>query len=137
MPDVAMTAINLPISNLTATKAFFEKLGFSFNPQFSDDTGVCLVINATTIAMLLMHEKFKSFSHAPIPDPRATTGTLIALALESREAVDALCDAALAAGGSEPTPANDYGFMYQRTFADLDGHRWEPFFFDTSKMPLQ
>jgi uncharacterized protein len=137
MPNVAMTFVNLPVVDLNAAMKFYGELGFSFNPQFTDETAACLIINATTFAMLLTHEKFKSFTSAPIPDAKSATGLLVALSLETRAAVDDLIEKVLASGGSEPRPANDYDFMYQRTFADLDGHRWEPFFFDTSKMPLQ
>jgi uncharacterized protein len=135
MPKVSMTFINLPVTDLTATVKFYGALGFAFNPQFTDETAACLILNDTCFAMLLTHDKFKSFTHAPIPDPKQTTGVLTALSLENREAVDAIATAALAAGGSEPRPANDYGFMYQRTIADPDGNRWEPFYFDMSKMP--
>jgi uncharacterized protein len=135
MPKVTMTAINLPVSDLKASRTFYEALGFTFNPQFSDDTAACLVLNDTAIAMLLTHKKFQGFSGAPIPDSKITTGVMTALALENREAVDELTKAALAAGGTEPRPANDYGFMYQRTIADPDGNRWEPFYMDMSKIP--
>jgi uncharacterized protein len=135
MSKVSMTFVNLPVADLKATMAFYGALGFSFNPQFTDETAACMIINDSTCAMLLTHEKFKFFTHAPIPDAKATTGVLVALSLENRSGVDALAEKALAAGGSEPRPANDYGFMYQRTFADLDGHRWEPFHMDMSQMP--
>jgi uncharacterized protein len=135
MPKVTMTAVNLPVADLKAARTFYDALGFTFNPQFSDDTAACLVLNDTTIAMLLTHEKFNSFSDAPIPDSSKTTGVMVALALESRDAVDALMKAAVAAGGTEPRPANDYGFMYQRTMADPDGNRWEPFHMDMSQIP--
>jgi uncharacterized protein len=137
MPKISMTFVNLPVADLKNSMAFYGSLGFAFNPQFTDETAACLIINETTCAMLLTHEKFKSFTAAPIPDAKASTGVLTALSLEDRASVDALVDAALKAGGSEPRPANDYGFMYQRTMADPDGHRWEPFYFDMSKMPQQ
>jgi uncharacterized protein len=135
MAKVSMTFVNLPVSDLAATMKFYGALGFSFNPQFTDETAACMIINETTCAMLLTHEKFTFFTNAPIPDAKSTVGVLTALSLENREAVDAVATAALAAGGTEPRPANDYGFMYQRTIADLDGNRWEPFYFDMSKMP--
>jgi uncharacterized protein len=135
MTKVSMTFVNLPVANLSASKAFYEALGFSINPQFTDDTAACVIINETSYAMLLTHEKFTFFTHAPIPDAKTSTGVLVALSLEDRAAVDAIAEKALAAGGSEPRPANDYGFMYQRTIADPDGHRFEPFYFDMSQMP--
>jgi uncharacterized protein len=137
MTKVSMTFVNLPVSDLKKSMKFYETLGFAFNPQFTDDTAACMIINETCYAMLLTHEKFTFFSNAPIPDAKTSTGVLVALSLEGREAVDALLTTALSSGGSEPRPANDYGFMYQRTMADPDGHRWEPFFMDMSKMPKQ
>jgi uncharacterized protein len=135
MTKVSMTFINLPVRDLAVTTAFYKTLGFAFNPQFSDDTAVCMIINDTCYAMLLTHEKFTFFTNAPIPDAKTSVGVLTALSLENREAVDAFAKTALGAGGSEPRPANDYGFMYQRTIADPDGHRWEPFYFDMTQMP--
>jgi uncharacterized protein len=135
MPKVTLIAVNLPVADLKTAMTFYEALGFKFNPQFSDDTAACLVLNDTAIAMLLTHEKFRSFSDAPIPDSGKTIGVMVALALENRDAVDALMNTALAAGGTEPRPANDYGFMYQRTMADPDGNRWEPFYMNMSQMP--
>lgn len=137
MTKVSMTFVNLPVSDLKKSMKFYEKLGFTFNPQFTDDTAACMIINETSYAMLLTHEKFTFFTNAPIPDAKTSTGVLVALSLEHREAVDALLTTALSSGGSEPRPANDYGFMYQRTMADPDGHRWEPFFMDMSKLPKQ
>ncbi len=135
MTKVSMTFVNLPVSDLKKSMAFYEAIGFSFNPQFTDDTAACMIINETSYAMLLTHEKFTFFTQAPIPDAKTTTGVLVALSLEDREAVDAFLKTALNSGGSEPRPANDYGFMYQRTMADPDGHRWEPFYMDMTKMP--
>jgi uncharacterized protein len=137
MTKVSMTFVNLPVSDLKKSMKFYESLGFTFNPQFTDDTAACMIINETSYAMLLTHEKFTFFTNAPIPDAKTSTGVLVALSLEDRDAVDALLTTALSSGGSEPRPANDYGFMYQRTMADPDGHRWEPFFMDMSEMPKQ
>jgi uncharacterized protein len=136
-PKVAMTFVNLPVADLKASVAFYGALGFTFNPQFTDDTATCLILNETACVMLLTHEKFKSFTNAPVPDATRTIGVLIALSLPNREDVDGLMSKVLAAGGKEPVAVKDYGFMYQRTFTDPDGHRWEPFFFDVSKMPTQ
>jgi uncharacterized protein len=122
--------INLPIKDLAKSIAFYEALGFTFNPQFTDDTAGCLVISEHNYAMLLTHEKFKSFTTRPIPDAQQTTGVLVALALDSKQAVDDMVDKALKAGGKEPRAKQDYGFMVQRTFEDPDGHTWEPFFMD-------
>jgi predicted lactoylglutathione lyase len=135
MTTPAMTFINLPVTDVKVSTAFYEALGFILNPQFSDESGSCLVINETTFAMVLSHEKFRGFSDAPVPDAKASTGLMVALAFEDREAVDRFSAAALANGGSEPRPVADLGFMYQRTISDPDGHRWEPFFMDMTQAP--
>lgn len=129
--------VNLPVTDLRRSIAFYMAMGFSQNLQFSDDTAACMVISEENGVMLLTHEKFKGFSDAPIPDARQTTGLIIALELASRAAVDDTARAALASGGSEPRPATDLGFMYNRTIADPDGHRWEPFFMNMAAMPQQ
>lgn len=130
-----MTFLNLPVSDLPKTIAFYTALGFQFNPQFTDETATCMIINDNTFAMLMTQAKFKGFTDAPIPDAKAATGMMMALKFESREEVDAFAKTALAHGGGEPRPASDMGFMYNRTISDLDGHRWEPFHMDMSKMP--
>ena len=122
--------VNLPVQNLAKSTAFYKALGFSFNPQFSDDTGACMVISEHNYAMLLTHEKFKSFATKPITDAHKTTGVMVALALESKQAVDDMAAKAVKSGGKEPKPKQDYGFMVQRTFEDPDGHTWEPFWMD-------
>jgi uncharacterized protein len=129
--------VNLPVTDLPRSIAFYTAMGFTQNLQFSDDTAACMVISEENYVMLLTHEKFKGFSDAPIPDARKTTGLIIALELASHAAVDATAKAALAKGGSEPRPARDLGFMYNRTIADPDGHRWEPFFMDMAAVPQQ
>ncbi|MFI8398835.1 VOC family protein [Streptomyces sp. NPDC085463] len=129
-----MIFVNLPVKDLDASKAFFEKLGYSFNPQFSDDTAACLVISDTIFAMLLTEKKFGEFT-APgkeISDATKATEVLITLSAESREKADALADAALAAGGTPAKEPMDMGFMYGRSFTDLDGHHWEVFWIDPS-----
>lgn len=125
-----MIFVNLPVKDLAKSMAFFEALGFSFNPQFSDETGACMVISDTIFAMLLSHEKFAGFSPKPIADTDKTTEVLIALSRDDRAAVDAIVEAALAAGGSTFSEPQDHGFMYGRAFRDLDGHVWEAFWMD-------
>lgn len=118
--------VNLPVADLPASRAFFAKLGFGFNEQFSDETAACMVISDTIYAMLLTHEKFKPFAPGrEIADTSKVTEVLIAVSRDSREAVHAMVDAALAAGAREARPADDHGFMMSRAFADLDGHIWE------------
>jgi hypothetical protein len=124
--------VNLPVADLKKSMDFFEALGFAFNPQLTDDTAACMVISDENYAMLLTHEKFMGFSERPLPDPRATPGVSVAILLASKVEVDGMTEAALAAGGAEPTPAQDHGFMYQRMIEDPDGHRWEPFWMDAS-----
>ena len=127
--------VNLPVTDLPRSIAFYTALGFTQNLQFSDDTAACMVISEENYVMLLTHAKFKGFSDAPIPDAHKVTGLMVALECASRAAVDARMKAGLAAGGGEPRPATDLGFMYNRTIADPDGHRWEPFFMDMAAMP--
>ena len=124
--------VNLPVRDLKASMAFYKALGFTFNPQFSDDTGACMVISEHNYAMLLTHEKFATFATRPIPDALKTTGVLMALALDSKQAVDEMAAKAVKAGGKEPKPKRDYGFMVQRSFEDLDGHGLGPFWMDPS-----
>lgn len=119
--------VNLPVKDLEKSVNFFKALGFSFNPQFTDENAACMIISDENFAMLLREEYFKTFTVKPISDAHKTTEVLVALGLESKEAVDAMVSAAKAAGGKEPRPKQDHGFMVQRTFEDLDGHTWEAF----------
>jgi uncharacterized protein len=127
--------VNLPVKDLKRSRAFFGKLGFSFNEQFSDDTAASMVISEHNYAMLLTHEKFAQFTPRKIADAHTTSEVLTALLLESREAVDAMMDAAIANGGKDFRETQDLGFMYGRAFTDPDGHIWEIFFMDMSQMP--
>ncbi|SED42246.1 VOC family protein [Streptomyces sp. TLI_105] len=127
-----MIFVNLPVKNVDASKAFFEQLGYSSNPQFSDESSACVVISDTIYAMLLEEPKFKSFM-APgkeISDATKTTEVLVTLSAESREKCDRLADAALAAGGTPAKEPLEMDFMYGRSFTDLDGHHWEVFWMD-------
>ncbi|MET9619259.1 VOC family protein [Streptomyces sp. NPDC006464] len=127
-----MIFVNLPVKDLEASKSFWTELGYSFNPQFSDDTTACLVISDTIFAMLLTEPRFKEFT-APgkeIVDATKSSEVLIALSAESREKVDELADGALAAGGSPAKDPIDYGTMYGRSFSDVDGHHWEVVWMD-------
>jgi predicted lactoylglutathione lyase len=124
--------INLPVEDLERSMAFYNALGFTFNAQFTDHTAACMVISEHNYAMLLTHEKFKSFATKPLPNAHETTGVLIAISLDSRQVVDDMAARAVGAGGREARPKADYGFMVQRTFEDPDGHTWEPFWMDPS-----
>lgn len=118
--------VNLPVKDLDKSKAFFTALGYSFNPQFTDQNAACMVISENSIyAMLLVEDFFKTFTAKPIADARETTEVLTCLSCESREEVDGLVAKALAAGGKAPRAAQDHGFMYAHGFEDLDGHIWE------------
>jgi predicted lactoylglutathione lyase len=124
--------INLPVADLEASKTFFGKLGFSFNPQFTDETAAAMVIEENIFSMLLTHEKFKQFTPRAIVDAKISSEVLIAISRDSREAVGELFDKAIAAGGTEVRPGDDYGFMVSKAFADLDGHIWEVVWMDPS-----
>jgi predicted lactoylglutathione lyase len=123
--------LNLPVTDVKASKAFFTKLGFTFNEKFEDETTTCMVINdGASYAMLMEQEKFASFAAKPFADPATTTQTIVGISAADRAGVDTLADAALAAGGKEAKPAQDYGFMYGRSFYDLDGNHWEVMWMD-------
>ncbi|GAA3059312.1 VOC family protein [Streptomyces roseofulvus] len=127
-----MIFVNLPVKDLDVSKAFYEKLGYTINPQFSDETAACVVISDTIFVMLLTEEKFGTFT-APgktIADASATTQVLLTLSAESREKTDELADRALEVGGGPAKEPMDMGFMYGRSFADPDGHHWEVFWMD-------
>ncbi|WP_338676559.1 VOC family protein [Streptomyces sp. SCSIO 30461] len=120
-----MIFVNLPVKDLGKTRAFWEALGYSFNPRFSDENTACLVLGEAIFAMLMTEPRFREFTPKDIADAATTTEVLLALSAESRERVDELADGALAAGGSEAMPAQDLGFMYGRSFQDPDHHIWE------------
>lgn len=125
--------VNLPVKDLDKSKAFFGKLGFTFNPQFSDETAACMVISEDIFSMLLTHEKFKQFTDRDIAGPKVLE-VMTALSAESRDEVNKLADAALAGGGKEHRPPQDYGFMFLRSFEDLDGHVWEIVWMDPAQI---
>ena len=127
--------VNLHVKDLDKAREFYTKLGFTINEQFSDNTAACVVISEHIFIMLLTHDKFKQFTLKEISDANKTTEVLNALALENKDQVNKMFDAALAAGGSEGRPAEDHGFMFSRAFNDLDGHIWEIFYMDMSAMP--
>jgi predicted lactoylglutathione lyase len=125
MATPQMIFVNLPVRDLDASKAFFAALGYAFNPQFTNQDAACMVVSESIYVMLLMEPFFQTFTPQPVCDARRQTEVITCLSAADRAAVDALMDKALAAGASEPMPARDYGFMYQRGFQDLDGHLWE------------
>ncbi|MFJ6798781.1 VOC family protein [Streptomyces sp. NPDC091268] len=130
--SATMIFVNLPVKDLEASKAFWGKLGYTFNAQFTDENAASMVISDTIFAMLLSESRYKDFTHKAIADATTTSEVLLCLSAESRAAVDELVDGALAAGATEPRPAQDHGVMYGRAFDDLDGHTWEIMWMDPS-----
>jgi predicted lactoylglutathione lyase len=124
--------VNLPVNDLDKSVAFFTSLGFTFNPQFTDETATCMIVGEDIHVMLLTHAKFKQFTPKSICDATKSTEVLVALSLESREKVNEMVRKAIAAGGTTYAEPKDYGFMWQHGFQDLDGHIWEVFYMDPS-----
>jgi predicted lactoylglutathione lyase len=129
--------INLAVKDLQKSMAFYTALGFTNNPQFSDDAGKCMVWCENIFVMLLTHEKFKQFATKPIADTKSNLAALFSLSLDSVDEVNSVMTNGLHAGGIEPSEMKDYGFMQQRTIEDFDGHTWEIFYMDISKFPTE
>jgi predicted lactoylglutathione lyase len=127
--------INVAVKDLTKSMDFYTALGFTNNPQFSDDTAKCMVWSESIFLMILSHEKFKNFTTKPLADTKGNIAGLFSLSLESVEEMNNMMEKGLKAGGIEPNEMRDYGFMQQRTIEDFDGHTWEVFFMDLSKFP--
>lgn len=117
--------LNLPVKDLNRSITFFTNLGFSFNPQFTNDKGTCLIIGKNINAMLLVEEFYKTFTHKEICNAKTTSEVILSVQIESREKVDQIIENALKNGATEYDEAKDYGWMYYRSFFDLDGHHWE------------
>jgi predicted lactoylglutathione lyase len=134
-PMPKMIFVNLPVTNLGKSMAFYKALGFENNPNFTDDTAACMVWSEAINVMLLTHAKWRTFTSRPIP-PSTSSEVMIALSCDSRDAVDAMNKAAAANGGAaDINPVQDLGFMYNRTLADPDGHVWEPMWMDPAAIP--
>jgi predicted lactoylglutathione lyase len=129
--------INLAVKDIDKSMGFYTNLGFTNNLQFSDDTGKCMVWSESIYVMLLTHDKFASFATKPIADTKANVAGLFSLSVDSVDEVNSIMQAGLDAGGTEPNELRDYGFMQQRTIEDFDGHTWEIFFMDMSKIPAE
>ncbi len=127
--------LNFAVKDPEKSIEFYTALGFTNNPQFSDETGKCMVWSDSIYVMLLTHEKFSSFATKPIADTQSTVAGLFSLSLDSVDEVNTVMAAGLAAGGTEPSEMRDYGFMQQRTIEDFDGHTWELFYMDMTKIP--
>jgi predicted lactoylglutathione lyase len=127
--------VNLPVKNLDKSIEFFTALGFTFNPQFTDEKATCMVISDTIYIMLLTEPFFAGFTKKAVADATKTTEVIVCLSAESKEAVDEMVRKALAAGGTAPIDKQDHGWMYQHGFADIDGHQWEIAYMDMSAFP--
>ncbi|MBD8553239.1 VOC family protein [Rhizobium sp. CFBP 8762] len=117
--------INLPVKDLQRSIAFFGSLGFAFNPVFTDETATCMIVSDTIYVMLLTEDKFQQFTPKAVCDTAHSAEVLICLSCDSREDVDSMVATALHNGGAPAQPAKDFGFMYQGSFLDPDGHGWE------------
>ena len=117
--------VNLPVKDLPRSVAFFTRLGFTFNPRFTDHNATCMIVGENIFVMLLVESFFKTFTKKALCDATRSTEVLVCLSCESRAQVDERVAQALAAGGAAPNEAKDHGFMYQHGFEDLDGHLWE------------
>ena len=124
--------VNLPVKSLKRSVEFFTNLGFSFNPQFTDDTATCMIVSEDIFVMLLTEAKFKTFTPKEICDTTKSTEVLVCLSIESRENVDAMVRKAVAAGGTTYNEPQDHGFMYAHGFQDPDGHIWELVYMEAS-----
>jgi uncharacterized protein len=129
--------INLAVQDLQKSMNFYAALGFSNNPQFSDDTGKCMVWSENIFVMIMTHEKFKTFATKPIADTKSSLAGLFSLSVDSIDEVNNILTNGLNSGGTEPNEMRDYGFMQQRTIEDPDGHTWEIFYMDITKFPKE
>jgi predicted lactoylglutathione lyase len=125
-----MLFVNVPVADVERSTAFFTRLGFSFNPMFTDETAACMLVGEQACVMLLSHEKFAQFSKLPMADPRTHALALYCFSVSARDEVDTVAAAALAAGGTEADGPEDHGFMYSRSFFDPDGHGWQVMWMD-------
>lgn len=133
-----MIFVNLPVTDLRRAIAFYEAIGAVKNPQFSDDTASCMVFSEAIYAMLMTHDKFRQFTSKPIADARTSNQALFCLSADSRNEVDDIVAKAEAAGGvADPSPKEEYSFMYGRSFEDPDGHMWGVNWLDMAAAPTQ
>ena len=126
--------VNLPVKDLKKAVEFFTKLGFTFNPQFTDENATCMIVGNDIFVMLLVEKFFKTFTKKEISDTTKNTEAIVALSAQSREEVDQMMEKVLGAGGREARDPQDHGWMYGRSFEDIDGHLWEIFYMDESAM---
>ena len=127
--------VNLPVKDLNKTIDFFTKLGFKFNPVFTDENATCMIIGEDICVMLLTEKFFKTFTSKEICDSSKSTEVILCLSAESRESVDEMVKKAVEAGGTIPLATQDHGWMYGHGFQDIDGHLWEIMWMDVNAMP--
>ncbi|MFN8640391.1 MAG: VOC family protein [Candidatus Binatia bacterium] len=127
--------VNLAVKDLKRTVEFFSRLGFTFNPQFTDDNATCMVVAENIFVMLLVERFFQTFTDKALCDASRSTEAITCLSVDSRGRVDEMVATAVAAGGKAPRPAQDHGFMYQHGFEDPDGHLWELVYMDPNAQP--
>jgi predicted lactoylglutathione lyase len=127
--------INLPVKDLVRSMAFYEAIGFTNNPAFTDESAACMVFSDEIFVMLLTHERFKGFIKKEMGDTTKTTSVINSISVESVTKMNEMADKALKSGGAEPTEPQDHGFMQQRSFEDPDGNFWEVFYMDMSQFP--
>jgi len=126
--------VNLPVKDLARSVQFFTRLGYSFDPRFTDENATCMIISEDILAMLLVEKHFATFTDKPVADAKHSTEALVALSADSRAAVDRIVEAALAAGARRYKEPKDHGFMYEWGFEDLDGHVWEHLWMDPAAL---
>lgn len=129
--------INLVVKDVQKSMDFYTALGFTNNPQFSDESGKCMVWSENIFVMIMTPEKFAGFATKPIADTKSSLATLFSLSVESVDEINSIMENGLKAGGIEPSEMKDYGFMQQRSIEDFDGHTWEIFYMDMSKFPKE
>ena len=129
--------LNLPVKDLKRSVDFFTALGFSFNPDYTDENATCMIINDNAFVMLLVEGFFKTFTHKDVADAAGATEAIMAYSVDSKEAVDETIRKALAAGGTPSEEVQDYGFMYNHSFQDPDGHLWEVMWMDPAGPPAE
>ena len=129
--------INLPVADLQKSMTFYTAIGFTNNPQFTDETAACMVLTDEIYVMLLSHPKFKEFTKKEIGNTFKSASVINSLSVDSVDEVNAIADKSLKAGGKETNEPKDYGFMQQRSFEDLDGHLWEVLYMDVTKFPTE
>ena len=129
--------VNLPVKDLNETVDFFTKLGFAFNPQFTDENATCMIVSNDIFVMLLVEKFFKTFTKKELCDTTKDTEVIVALSTESREKVDQMINKVIEAGGKEHRKPQDHGWMYGRSFEDINGHLWEVIFMDKNALKKQ